>query len=155
MEDILVDILRQFLCAHRAGTVRPAAESLKGMVAIKGRMTADEFGDVSDCKGEQRGAGGGGGCGGVGATPAPGVSSDVASPPRVVGGGGHGPNGGGSGGGNNNNTASSSSSKNGKIAPQLARITLLHGTRIKRWDESIDNPAHHMHSFSESQVSRI
>jgi phosphatidylinositol phospholipase C delta len=38
------------------------------------------------------------------------------------------------------------------VSPQLARLTLFHGTKLKNWDESIRNPTHHMHSFSESKV---
>jgi len=42
-----------------------------------------------------------------------------------------------------------------KVAPQLARLTLLHGTNFKSWDESIDSPSYHIHSWSESQITRI
>lgn len=38
------------------------------------------------------------------------------------------------------------------VSPQLARLTLFHGTKHKTWDESVQLPTHHMHSFSESKV---
>jgi phosphatidylinositol phospholipase C, delta len=38
------------------------------------------------------------------------------------------------------------------ISPQLARLTLFHGTKLKDWDASVRNPTHHMHSFSETKV---
>lgn len=38
------------------------------------------------------------------------------------------------------------------VAPQLAKLTLLHGTKHQNWDESVQYPTHHMHSFSESKV---
>jgi hypothetical protein len=38
------------------------------------------------------------------------------------------------------------------VAPQLARLTLFHGTKHKSWDESVQSPTHHMHSFSENMV---
>ncbi len=39
-----------------------------------------------------------------------------------------------------------------KIAPELAKLTLFHGTKFRSWDESIETPTDHMHSFSESRV---
>ncbi|KAL3772145.1 hypothetical protein ACHAWO_004162 [Cyclotella atomus] len=39
-----------------------------------------------------------------------------------------------------------------KIAPELAKLTLFHGTKFRSWDESIETPTYHMHSFSESRV---
>jgi phosphatidylinositol phospholipase C delta len=41
------------------------------------------------------------------------------------------------------------------IAPQLARLTLLHGTKYKSWGESTRMPTHHMHSVSESKVRSL
>lgn len=41
------------------------------------------------------------------------------------------------------------------IAPQLARLTLFHGTKHKNWDDSVMAPTHHMHSFSESKVRSL
>lgn len=41
------------------------------------------------------------------------------------------------------------------IAPQLARLTLFHGTKHKSWDDSIRMPNHHMHSFSENKVRAL
>ncbi|CAB9505823.1 Inactive phospholipase C-like protein 1 [Seminavis robusta] len=38
------------------------------------------------------------------------------------------------------------------VAPQLAKLTLFHGTKHKSWDESVQSPTHHMHSFTESKV---
>ena len=48
--------------------------------------------------------------------------------------------------------ASSASRYPPKIAPQLARLTLLHGTAFKSWHASCRTPDHHMHSFAESKV---
>ena len=42
-----------------------------------------------------------------------------------------------------------------KIAPQLAQQTLFHGTMFKNWEDSMANPTHHMHSFSESKVRSL
>lgn len=42
-----------------------------------------------------------------------------------------------------------------RIAPQLAKLTLFHGTKHKNWDESVMAPTHHMHSFSESKVRSL
>ncbi|KAL7432550.1 hypothetical protein ACHAXM_003822 [Skeletonema potamos] len=39
-----------------------------------------------------------------------------------------------------------------KIAPELAKLTLFHGTKFKSWGESEQAYTHHMHSFSESRV---
>lgn len=39
------------------------------------------------------------------------------------------------------------------IAPELAKLTLFHGTKFKTWDDSMRAPTHHMHSFSESRVT--
>jgi phosphatidylinositol phospholipase C delta len=41
------------------------------------------------------------------------------------------------------------------IAPQLARLTLLHGTKYKSWGESTRMATHHMHSVSESKVRSL
>ncbi|KAL7530302.1 hypothetical protein ACHAXR_008263 [Thalassiosira sp. AJA248-18] len=42
--------------------------------------------------------------------------------------------------------------KSVKIAPELAKLTLFHGTKFKTWDSSTAALTHHMHSFSESRV---
>ena len=42
--------------------------------------------------------------------------------------------------------------KKHKVAPQLARLTLLHGHKLKSFDQSIRTPAYYMHSFSENKV---
>jgi phosphatidylinositol phospholipase C, delta len=52
-------------------------------------------------------------------------------------------------------TAQSQQSVHHGISPALARLTLFHGTKLKSWDESVRNPTHHMHSFSESKVRSI
>lgn len=39
-----------------------------------------------------------------------------------------------------------------KIAPELAKLTLFHGTKFKTWGQSNAAYTHHMHSFSESRV---
>eukprot|EP00956_Cyclotella_meneghiniana_P024487 scaffold49232_cov103-Cyclotella_meneghiniana.AAC.3 len=39
-----------------------------------------------------------------------------------------------------------------KISPELAKLTLFHGTKFRTWEASIGAPTHHMHSFSESRV---
>ena len=45
--------------------------------------------------------------------------------------------------------------QNTRICPALARLTLFHGTKLKNWKESIMNPTHHMHSFSENKVRSL
>lgn len=40
------------------------------------------------------------------------------------------------------------------VAPELARLTLLHGTKYKSFEESIRTPHYFMHSFSEKKASR-
>jgi len=52
-------------------------------------------------------------------------------------------------------SVSSKALKTVKIAPELAKLTLFHGSKFKTWDESTAAPAHHMHSFSESRVSSL
>jgi hypothetical protein len=42
-----------------------------------------------------------------------------------------------------------------RVAPELARLTLFHGTKYKDWNTSILNPTHHMHSFVESKVKSM
>jgi phosphatidylinositol phospholipase C delta len=42
-----------------------------------------------------------------------------------------------------------------KVSPDLARLTLFHGTGFNGWPRSIDSPNHHMHSFDESKIQRI
>mmetsp|Transcript_18928 Transcript_18928/g.39219 ORF Transcript_18928/g.39219 Transcript_18928/m.39219 type:complete len:708 (+) Transcript_18928:3-2126(+) len=42
-----------------------------------------------------------------------------------------------------------------KIAPELAKITLFHGTKFKSWQESTQSFTYHMHSFSESRVRSL
>lgn len=42
-----------------------------------------------------------------------------------------------------------------KVAPQLARLTLFHGCKLKNWDISVRNPTHHMHSFSENKIKAM
>jgi phosphatidylinositol phospholipase C delta len=41
------------------------------------------------------------------------------------------------------------------VCPALARLTLFHGTKLKSWDESIMNPTHNMHSFSENKIRSL
>jgi phosphatidylinositol phospholipase C delta len=38
------------------------------------------------------------------------------------------------------------------VAPQLARLTLFHGHKLKTFDQSIRTPNYYMHSFSENKV---
>ncbi|KAL7550066.1 hypothetical protein ACHAWF_013301, partial [Thalassiosira exigua] len=38
------------------------------------------------------------------------------------------------------------------IAPELAKLTLFHGSKFKNWESSTEALTHHMHSFSESRV---
>lgn len=42
-----------------------------------------------------------------------------------------------------------------KIAPELAKLTLFHGTKFKTWGESTQSLPSHMHSFSESKVTTL
>jgi len=42
-----------------------------------------------------------------------------------------------------------------KVCPALARLTLFHGTKLKGWDESVMNPTHYMHSFSETKIRSL
>jgi phosphatidylinositol phospholipase C delta len=42
-----------------------------------------------------------------------------------------------------------------RVSPALARLTLLHGAKLKGWDASVMSPTHHMHSFSESRVRSL
>lgn len=42
-----------------------------------------------------------------------------------------------------------------KIHPDLAKITLFHGTKFKDWGESLNALPHYMHSFSESKVTAL
>jgi hypothetical protein len=47
---------------------------------------------------------------------------------------------------------SKKSLKSVKIAPELAKLTLFHGTKFKSWTDSEQALTNHMHSFSESRV---
>ena len=40
------------------------------------------------------------------------------------------------------------------VAPELARLTLFHGTKFKKWADSCSAANHHMHSFTEHKVRR-
>lgn len=42
-----------------------------------------------------------------------------------------------------------------KIDPELAQMTLFHGTKYKEFEKSIDEPRSHMHSISESKIGTI
>jgi phosphatidylinositol phospholipase C delta len=42
-----------------------------------------------------------------------------------------------------------------KVCPALARLTLFHGTKLKGWDDSVMNPTHYMHSFSETKIKSL
>jgi len=42
-----------------------------------------------------------------------------------------------------------------KVAPELAKLTLFHGTKFKTWDDSFEASSNHMHSFSESRVTSL
>lgn len=41
------------------------------------------------------------------------------------------------------------------IAPELARMTLFHGTLFRNWKDSMAQPPHHMHSFGESRIRKM
>lgn len=45
--------------------------------------------------------------------------------------------------------------KSVKLAPELAKLTFLHGTKFRTWEESMASLPHHMHSFSESRVINL
>jgi len=42
-----------------------------------------------------------------------------------------------------------------KIVAELSRLTLFHGTKFKSFEKSIVEPVSHMHSFSETKISKI
>lgn len=42
-----------------------------------------------------------------------------------------------------------------KIVPELAELTLFHGTSFKSWDKSIQQPASHMHSIGETKIPKL
>lgn len=42
-----------------------------------------------------------------------------------------------------------------KVCPALARLTLFHGAKLTSWEDSINNPTHFMHSFSESKIRSL
>ena len=42
-----------------------------------------------------------------------------------------------------------------KIVPELARLTLFHGTKFKSFDKSIDLPSSHMHSIGETKIPKL
>jgi phosphatidylinositol phospholipase C delta len=45
--------------------------------------------------------------------------------------------------------------KHAKIVPELARMTLFHGTKFKDFVKSIEEPNSHMHSIGETKISTI
>jgi phosphatidylinositol phospholipase C delta len=42
-----------------------------------------------------------------------------------------------------------------KIVPELATLTLFHGTKWKGFDKSIEQPQSHMHSIGETKINKI
>ena len=42
-----------------------------------------------------------------------------------------------------------------KVVKELARLTLFHGTKFKDFEKSIGEPSSHMHSISESKITKI
>lgn len=42
-----------------------------------------------------------------------------------------------------------------KVVPELARLTLFHGTKWKSFEQSIGEPRSHMHSIGESKIGKI
>jgi len=42
-----------------------------------------------------------------------------------------------------------------KVCSALARLTLFHGTKYVSWDDSLSNPNHFMHSFTESKIKSL
>jgi phosphatidylinositol phospholipase C, delta len=42
-----------------------------------------------------------------------------------------------------------------KVVPELAKLTLFHGTKFKSFDKSIDLPPSHMHSIGETKIPKI
>ena len=126
----------------------PSPAKLRGMVVIKGRRPANwdtgrdtetDYGD-SDDDSDDEGTGTGTG-GGPGSTTAPSVSESTTTNTTTT-------------------TTTTTFSRREKkaqqrhgIAPELARLTLFHGTKFKKsWPDSIRSPNHHMHSFSENKV---
>jgi phosphatidylinositol phospholipase C delta len=45
--------------------------------------------------------------------------------------------------------------KHAKIVPELALMTLFHGTKFKDFEKSIGEPKSHMHSIGETKISKI
>ncbi|KAL7443966.1 hypothetical protein ACHAXH_009876 [Discostella pseudostelligera] len=52
-------------------------------------------------------------------------------------------------------TVTGKTHKSVKIAPELTKLTFLHGTKFHTWEESMSSLPHHMHSFSESRVMTL
>lgn len=42
-----------------------------------------------------------------------------------------------------------------KVVPELANLTLFHGTKFKSFEKSIQQPSSHMHSIGESKIPKI
>ncbi|KAL7577087.1 hypothetical protein ACA910_019694 [Epithemia clementina (nom. ined.)] len=143
----------------------PSPEQLRGMVVIKGRRPiydrnngfdiikdsetdygdSDDDSDVDDGN-NTNGTGGGGASGsaGQGSTGTPSISESTATaatatattPIATI-------------------TRRERRARHG-ITPELARLTLLHGTKFKKsWPDSIKSPYYHMHSFSENKVRSL
>lgn len=58
----------------------------------------------------------------------------------------------------NNNTRSTPAGttvKPPKVSKELARLTLFHGTKWRSFETSLKEPSSHMHSISESKISKI
>jgi hypothetical protein len=45
--------------------------------------------------------------------------------------------------------------KHAKIVPELAQMTLFHGTKFKDFEKSIDEPRSHMHSIGETKITKV
>jgi phosphatidylinositol phospholipase C, delta len=50
---------------------------------------------------------------------------------------------------------SNADAKPSKIVPELAKLTLFHGTKWKSFDKSIELPHSHMHSIGETKIGKI
>eukprot|EP00542_Grammatophora_oceanica_P011355 CAMPEP_0194035676 /NCGR_PEP_ID=MMETSP0009_2-20130614/8091_1 /TAXON_ID=210454 /ORGANISM="Grammatophora oceanica, Strain CCMP 410" /LENGTH=602 /DNA_ID=CAMNT_0038677125 /DNA_START=14 /DNA_END=1819 /DNA_ORIENTATION=+ len=151
MEQDLLEILGDSLYIPNEGalnnkfrTALPAPEVMKGLVIIKGRRpplnkpsdylingNADE--DTDEESDDEMGAGEA-----VEVSTAAGseaASSMTSNHTKITA-----------------TTTTKASKKKHMVHPGLARLTLLHGTKFKSWEQSCKTPSHHMHSFSESKV---
>lgn len=122
----------------------PSPQSLQGMVVIKGKRPPEPDDDpVGDLKGDGDG---------VNDDYDPYALANVTSMERTDTGKSTDDK---SGDAKGNGGDAAAKQKPSTIFPELAALTLFHGTKYKSFEQSINAPPSHMHSIGESKITKI